>query len=224
MKVVPLSRRILLALLALLLAACADAGSSPIAKNDESSWRSAPPPPIAPRYGALAFDLDGRVLLIGGWGSDPCPPSADCVPPSEPPFADGAMLDLEHDRWTSIAPAPVPIASASGAVLDGELFLLTHEVVGPAGIRDAFVAYDADLNAWEELPLPPVRPIDAYVLAATEHSVVAYEGSQENGVSPDLEFDPAGPHVVSTAAGPVDPVVRSDDRRDRRGSRADRDR
>src|SRR4051812_20071684 len=209
MKVVPVSRRILFALLALLLAACADAGSSPIATNDEGSWRAAPPPPIAPRYGALAFDLDGRVLLVGGWGSDPFPPGADCVLPSEPPFADGALLDLDEERWSSIAPAPVPIAWASGAVLDGDLFLLAREVVDGRGTHEAFITYDADVNAWEELPLPPVRSIDAYVLEATEHSVVAYMSSQENGAGPDVEFDPAR---RTWSRLPPDPLIPSFDR------------
>src|SRR5688500_4741674 len=74
-----------------------------------SGWVELPEGPLSPRRAANAFELDGRLLILGGTEADPCPPNADCSTPEEAPFRDGAFFDQAKNEWESIAEAPVPI-------------------------------------------------------------------------------------------------------------------
>jgi hypothetical protein len=190
-----------------LLAGCADSHLKPA--RDEPGWTQVADPPLSPRYGAHAFWLDERVVVMGGTDTRPCPPSADCVPPDQPPFRDGAALDLTTGRWRPIADAPVPLGWASSAIVGDTVYLWITGSEWSPGAPPSFVAYDAGDDRWQELPLPQGEEDEWQALAAAGDLVVAYQGSQENGVRPDLAFDPS---TRTWAELPRDPLIPSFDR------------
>lgn len=188
-----------------LLAGCAD--PRPERAGDETGWMEVADPPLSPRYGAHAFWLDERVVVMGGTDARPCPTHAACVPPDEPPFRDGAGLDPATGRWRTIAEAPVPLGWAWSAVLGDTVYLWITGSGWSPGAPPAFVAYDAGDDRWQALPFPQGE--DGRGLAAAGDLVVAYQGSQENGVRPDLVFDPS---TRTWAELPPDPLIPSFDR------------
>ncbi len=173
-------------------------------------WRALAPGPLSPRYGARAFWVGGRVVIIGGRDTEPCPPNADCAIPEEPPLRDGAAYDPASDTWRMIAPAPVPIGGVTGAVLNDRLYLWVSALDQRPEGRSTFISYDSKTDTWEELPLPPGSgPTSFLQLTATSRGVVAYPTSHENGVSPDFVFDPS---EGTWRELPLDPLVPSFDR------------
>lgn len=186
------SRRLYAALFLVALAAvgCAEAPSN-ASRSSTSSWTQVPVSPLSPRYSAHASWVGERVVVLGGFASDPCPPNADCVPPAEPPLSDGASFDPETGTWDRIAEAPVPIGWASGGVVGDTLYLLVRASENWRATRAAFLAYSVTLDRWEELPMPPVGQEDTYVLAPYADRIMAYQSSQESGIRTDLEFDPS---------------------------------
>jgi hypothetical protein len=205
-------RAIILAALAVAAigTACARA-TSPDSQPLEASpgWVEVPGSPLSPRFGSHAFWVGQEILVLGGSASDPCPPTAACLPPSELPLRDGAALDPETGTWRTIAPAPVPLGWASGAVLGDVLYIWVRADEDIPETRRAFVSYDVESDRWEELPLPPVGEDRTYVLAPTGDGIVAYQSTQEFDVMPDLEFDPS---TRTWSELPTDPLVPSFDR------------
>ncbi|MGH2634861.1 MAG: hypothetical protein ACRDHU_01735 [Actinomycetota bacterium] len=191
-------------------AACADGGpedGGAGSRDEGPAWVQIPPSPLTPRYGAHAFWVGDRVVVAGGFASDPCPPGADCALPSEPPLRDGAALDPATGHWRSIAEAPVPLGWVSGAVLGSRVYLWVEE--SGVGSSRAFLAYHAEADRWEELPAPPVGGDHGYVLAAGGDRIVAYQGTQESGVRSDLAYDTAS---GTWSEVPADPLIPSFDR------------
>lgn len=204
------ARRAVAALVVVVLvgAACADAPSDR-RLSPGSSWTRVPASPLSPRFGALALWVGQRVVVVGGSASDPCPPGAACVPPSEPPLSDGATFDPQSATWQRIADAPVPIRWASGAVVDDALYLWVPASEGEPEAHPAFLSYDVAEDRWDELPMPPV--VDGWwpFLASYGHRIVAYQSSQEVRVLADLVFDPT---TGTWSELPRDPLVPSFDR------------
>jgi hypothetical protein len=174
-----------------------------------SGWVEVPASPMSPRFGSHAFWVGQEILVLGGSASDPCPPTAACLPPSEPPLRDGAALDPETGTWRTIAPAPVPLGWASGAVLGDVLYIWVPADEDIPGMRRAFMSYDVESDRWKELPMPPVGEDRTYVLAPAGDRLVAYQSTQEHGVRSDLEFDPS---ARTWSELPADPLIPSFDR------------
>lgn len=202
------------ALLALMLAvavACSQDGADRLTLEERSggragSWQPLPGSPLSPRHEALSFAVDGLVLIVGGRDTRPCPAGADCAGPRKPPLRDGAAFDPRTGTWTAIEDAPVPLGSASGTVLGDTLYLWVSGFADRPTAQPAFLAYHAEDDRWEELPLPPGAEglLDHHLVAAGE-VVVAYSGSQENGVLPDLIYDPAGGTWAELGPDPLTP-------------------
>lgn len=203
------TRRSLIAFVVLVLfgAACSDASS--VSSSAGPEWESVAPSPLSPLYGAHAFSVGERVVVMGALDSDPCPPGADCPAPSEPPLRDGAMFDPSTGEWQPIAPAPAPLGWASAAVIGDVVYLWVPGFEGLPGTRNALLAYDAARDRWEDLPAPVVGDDLSYVLAAAGDHLVAYQSSQEWGVRPDIEYDPAS---GTWSELPEDPLIESFDR------------
>lgn len=199
-------------LVALALASCgpAETREGPLTAQpaEGGTWTKLPASPLAPRWGAHAVEVDGKLLVLGGTGAPACPPTADCITPKEPPYSDGAAYDPATETWTRLAPSPVPIGYASSAVMDETVYFLVAPFRSShPTARDAFLSYDAARNEWSELELPPSP--DHRILAATDSLVVAYQGSQESAVLGDFGFDPASRRWSRM---PADPLRASYDR------------
>ncbi|MGH2807778.1 MAG: hypothetical protein ACRDKT_10945 [Actinomycetota bacterium] len=175
------------------------------AGRDAGRWVRIPEGPLSARRAANAFDVDGILYVLGGTEADPCPPNADCVLPKEGPQSDGAAFDPATGEWRSIAPAPVTFDYAAGTVVGDRIYLLTYGL-GPRA-EVSFLGYSTTEDLWAELPTPP-KP-EWRFLIPFEDDLIAYQGSQENGIANDYVFDVA---TKEWSALPVDPLAPTFDR------------
>jgi len=172
-------------------------------------WQRLPASPLSPRHSAHAFWVAGRVLVIGGSDEPPCPPLADCTASTIPPLRDGAALEPTSGNWTQLADAPVPLGWLTGAVVDVTLYVWVPGFEPGPGVRPAFLAYRVAEDRWEELPAPPVATDANIQLVAAGSRLVAFSGSHENGLGPDLLYDPSS---GAWSELPGDPLAPSFDR------------
>src|SRR5829696_1802493 len=198
-----LVRAQLLVLVVAALAACGEAGSEPDGRAS-GSWERLPEPPLSPRESALALSLDGEALMIGGSDADPCPPSAGCVAPTDPPLRDGAAFDPGRRTWTPIARAPVGFSFAEGVLVGGAAYILADGEPQRPDAPPAFLRYRRAEDDWTRLPFPTGDARRSIV--ATDEDVVAFAESDEGGAIADLVFDPA---TREWARLPADPLPRS---------------
>jgi hypothetical protein len=188
--------------LALGLAACgSEASESPVGPR---GWQTLPASPLSARHAAHAFWTGSEVLVLGGSDAEPCPPNADCPPPDEPPLSDGAAFDPAAVSWRPIAPAPVPLGYATGAVVDRVLYLWVPAVDRP-GAEPAFLAYGVTDDRWTTLE-PPPGGAEATRVTAMGSRLLAYHGSQEGQVFADLVFDPAAGAWFDLVGDPIAPA------------------
>lgn len=189
---VDLTRRGAIALLACaVLSGCglvADGvpGDAPPFSAELGEWSRLPPSPLSARHEAAGAYLDGRFYVVGGWSDPPCPPSAGCVAPAQPPHRDGAAFDPVTGRWQQIAPAPTPVGGVLQMTVVGQrLYVLTGDLD-----RDdspvAFLSYDPDVDAWSTLPTPQ---LEYPQLVAAGTNLVAVDSSDEREAARDAVFD-----------------------------------
>src|SRR5687767_2721084 len=102
---------------AALAAACGSGDGGAQVSSAPHKWEQLADWPLSPRNSVTAIWSGREVLAIGG-STFSCPPAASCVVrDDEPRFQDGAALDPATGRWRAIADAPVPVLSASSAVI-----------------------------------------------------------------------------------------------------------
>jgi hypothetical protein len=203
--VAPIAAAIVTLVAALALGACG--GGDRAASDASGTWERLPDPPLSPRENALGLWTGEETLVLGGSDADPCPPTADCEAPSEPPLRDGAAVDPTRGSWRPIADAPVGFSGAEGALIGETAYIWTNGEVGRPGAPHAFLSYRIRDDRWEELPAPPREPYRSIVAAGTR--VVAFTTTDEYGGGPDLVFDPA---TATWSELPDDPLPRSFDR------------
>ena len=198
-------------LAAALLASCSTStatGPGSETNRADGLWDQLPKSPLSARYNPHLIEIEGKLYVIGGTAADPCPPGADCVGPTQASFSDGAAYDPKTQSWTTIADAPAPIGQGSVAVVEGTLYLLISEYLSTDEVtRSAFLSYDPQRNAWNQLSLPR-KPLYRQ-LVSSGPQVVAFEGSQENGVEGDLVYDSDND---TWSELPLDPLRESFDR------------
>jgi len=198
--------------LALALASCGGSepggGRATAQRAERGTWTRLPASPLAPRWGAHAVEVNGKLLVLGGTGAPACPLNADCITPKEAPYSDGAAYDPGTQTWAGLSQSPVPIGYASSAVLNEKVYLLVAPFRSShPTARDAFLSYDTVRDEWRELQLPPTP--EYRFLTATDSAIVAYQGSQENAFLGDFVFDPASD---TWSRMPADPLHASYDR------------
>src|SRR5215470_7233431 len=101
-------------------------------------WEARAPLPAAQQEAGVA-ELNGRVYVIGGFGSDGRPTGAVWV------------YDVAADEWTSAEPLPAPLHHVAAAAVGGRVFAIG----GLAGQFFASVkslsAYDPNSDSWAPL-------------------------------------------------------------------------
>lgn len=177
--------------------------SEPAAETEHApapGWSALPTSPLSPREWALGFWVGGRVVILGGSDSPPCPPNASCTGPVSPPLRDGAAFDPATGQWTRLADAPVPLAQPRGAVIGERIYLLVGQ--------DGFLSYDTAADRWQTLPTPAVTSAISRSLAADGDTLLAYASSHEHDSGPlpaDMRFDPAAGEWSDLPASPLGP-------------------
>ncbi|MBI4629017.1 MAG: galactose oxidase [Candidatus Rokubacteria bacterium] len=110
---------------------------APMDVGTPGSWTARAPMPTARQEVAVAA-LDGRVVVIGGFGA------------SRSPVATVEAYDPATDRWETRAPLPVPLHHAAAAVVGGRLFVaggFTGGAVSWTPQRTVY-EYDAARGSW----------------------------------------------------------------------------
>ena len=183
-------RRALVAVasVATLAAGCGSGGGgAQVSAEATHKWQQLDDWPLSTRNSVVAVWTGEEILAIGG-STFSCPPNASCaVRDDEPRFQDGAALDPSTGHWHVIADAPVPVLSASSAVIDGNVYLLAQTDFAGAS---AFLRYSIADDAWSQLEQPATRAA-YYRLAVAGDSLVAIASTHEHGAADDLQFDPS---------------------------------
>ncbi len=154
------------------------------------AWRRLPNAPLTPRDHAVVVDVDGRMLVVGGW-EFLCPPMADCSTPEGPLLADGAVYDPGTDSWSTSAPAPFGLRRQeyAAAAVDGSAYLISGCAGGPTcEAQPRLLSYDLAEDRWTNHgPVP--GPKTSRHLATVDRTLLVYSGSDEGGEVADLVFD-----------------------------------
>ena len=99
----------------------------------DNDWQVLPAAPLAERAGAAVVTVGDQLIVWGGG----VPNHLDG---SEPPYNDGAVLDITTGQWHSMADSPLTGGSSSGAPLDGQAIFV--DATG------ASASYDPATDAW----------------------------------------------------------------------------
>jgi hypothetical protein len=174
--------------------------------NSHGEWRELPAAPLSPRAHAESVWTGSEVIVLGG-ETDPCPPNADCVAPSEQ-LRDGAAYNPRTDSWREIPPAPVPVGSGDRLVVADGVVVLRHWEEG--GSR--WFTYEPDHNRWsriDDVPsgvgdLPSAYGSKVYVPVGRRVAVYDVTTFRWSLLPPDDEGPPLShPRVTATPSGPV---------------------
>ena len=171
----------------------------------DTGWSRLPDPPLLARGGASAAWTGTDIIVAGGWAFT-CPPGADCAPPEDPGFSDGAAYRIADGSWRPIADAPAPFWHGATVALDGDVFILTNCASPGCDPAVGLLRYRPTDDEWDAYP-PPGRGF--FGLTAANSPVVAYSTSDENDEVSDWRFDPASAEWTEI---PDDPLPRSFDR------------
>jgi hypothetical protein len=172
----------------LLLALALWASVAATAEAPATGWRPVPHGPLSPRDPGAMVWTGSEVLVIGGIGGPPTPPSASGATRTRP-LRDGAAYDPATRSWRRIARAPVAIPWAwYGARIGRTVYLLSH---GDGPTPRALLAYSIARDRWRRLRPPPIRRhADEYSLLDAGGRLVAYGGSDgEYGPGPARVYE-----------------------------------
>lgn len=168
----------------------------------KAGWEPLPQSPLSPRTDARAFWTGSIVLVVGGTDDVRCPPMADCVERAQP-LTDGAAYDPESRTWTLIPQAPLPLGHVTGGVVAGTLYLWVPAFV--PGEPSAFISYTPGEKTWTEHEAP-FEPDSLVALVPAGEALVAHQTSHEQGVLPDLSYDPKTDRWTELPPDPLAPA------------------
>lgn len=163
----------------------APAPTSTLGSEPRGGWAQASEPPIDARTSAVVADLDGKIIVAGGW-EFLCPPGARCVvDPAATRFADGAAFDPQTGEWAPIADAPVAFVRGGWTTSGTDLYV-TAGCVGETGCAESAVLlrYLSADDEWDTLSTPDQLPAPS-LATLTDGTVVAFNGSDERGETSD---------------------------------------
>ncbi|HEV8642295.1 MAG TPA: kelch repeat-containing protein [Methylomirabilota bacterium] len=153
--------------------------SAPIDLSAPGSWRMLAPMPSARQEVAVAA-LDGRVYVIGGFGS------------GMSPVATVEAYDPATNEWETRAQLPEPTHHPAAVVADGRLFVVGGFTGGRVGWTASQTVYEYDprRNTWiTRAPMP--SPRGALAVAAVGGRLHALGGAAEEVTNAHEVYDPA---------------------------------
>lgn len=192
--------RLLLVIVVVTSASCAALGSPTEPDAARERWRRADESPLSPRQRAVVVTIGPDVLAVGGDGSAPCPPGADClVEPSA--RADGAILDVGSSTWRRTAEATVAVLDATAGVVGDAVHVWDPDATDGG----ALLVYDVGDDRWEQLPHPE-EVSDGYELTATDDLVVLAPRHDGGGDPPSFALAPASETWSTLPPDPLPPL------------------
>ncbi len=118
-----------------------------------------------PRFGAAATTLsDGRVLVVGGQGTD------------GPVLSSTELYDPTTNTWSPGAPLPSPLEDAAAAPLPGDEVLVVGGTSGDGLPIAATEIYDGVTNTWTSGPVMPVGMAGPAASTLGDGRILASEG------------------------------------------------
>jgi hypothetical protein len=173
-------------------------------KVPAGEWTKLSLPPILGRVEALVAAVGDSIIVAGGW-KFVCPPGADCVVPSTPPYSDGAAYDRKTSRWRTIVAAPVAFRSAATVVVDDDVYALIQCAQGPTCPSGrGLLRYRSEEDAWDSLPGP--EPEGEYRLVRVAGGFVAFSYSDEREGATDYRFLASEDRWMALPADPLPPA------------------
>jgi len=175
-------RRLPIVLITLLLTGCLGFKTDSQAPVDQSmagTWMVLAPLP-APRQEVAVAALEGRVFVIGGFGS------------SGEPVATVNVYDPAANQWETRAPLPAPTHHAAAAVAAGRLYVIG----GYTGGRVRWTAsqttyeYDPARDSWATRALMPT-PRGGLAAASLGNRIHALGGTSDRVTNAHEVYDPA---------------------------------
>ena len=148
-------------------------------------WSQIPMGPLTPRNAPVGVWTGSELLIVGGSAAPACPPGAGCAFEDEP-LADGAAYDPAQGTWRTLADAPVGFVGGDAVLADGRMFVLT--TVGGARVM---LAYDVDLDKWEELAAPTLPAARLFAAGDRLYAYVQHGSADDSKAVrlPDVWFD-----------------------------------
>jgi len=138
-------------------------------------WRPGPQLPVAVNH-AMAASVDDTVYVFGGYLGRPGGEIS------------AAAFRLDGGRWREVAPLPQGRAAGTAVAVGGSVYLAGG--VGPDGLADRMLVYDAAGDGWSAGPGPPT-PREHLGGAGFDGLVYTVGGRTGDGNLPALEaYDP----------------------------------
>ena len=155
--------------------------------TSKSGWQKLPDAPLDARSAAVLAELDGHIVVTGGWDFL-CPPGADCGTDDVTRFVDGAWYDPAENSWVPIADAPFPLLGG-GSTTSGENLYVAAACSGHSACDDqtAILRYRSADDEWDVLPAPDELP-SPQLTTLSDGTVIAFSSSDEQGESPDYRL------------------------------------
>ncbi len=185
-------RLVLAALVTVLAGGCVGLTTESVAPVDltaPGAWNILAPMPT-PRQEVAVAALDGRVYVIGGFGS------------GMRPVATVEAYDPNANEWEPKPSLPEPLHHAAAAVVNGRLFVIGGYTGGRLRWEASPIVYEYDPqgNAWRTRAAMPT-PRGALAVAVLANRIHALGGSGEQVSQAHEVYDPAADRW--TAANPM---------------------
>lgn len=160
-----------------------------------STWTPIDPGPLSARHEQATVWTGKEMLVFGGSGARPCPPTAYCVPENQQKttLVDGAAYDPGTDHWRRIADLPEQLVGLRATVVGDQVVVLgqpprSRDDRGPM-ILDVTYLYDMARDRWHKADTAPTAWLDGGV--PWEGNVLFARSSTEDTVAPEpVEFAP----------------------------------
>lgn len=121
------------------------------------------------RYGTSAVELNGKIYVIGGQGSD------------DGFLNSSVVYNPTNDTWSSIPDMPAGRARMSAVALNGKIYVMGGYAGGTYNFKSC-VVYDPDTQHWSTITdMPITRALSA--AAAYNNKIYVMGGEQTGGAS-----------------------------------------
>jgi hypothetical protein len=164
-------------------------------------WIRTADAPLSARSSATIAWTGIEILIFGG-SEFYCPPNANCVPPSDPPFSDGVAYDPKSNSWRKIADSPFSIRWSETATVGNDVYVLawTDYTWNPKRL----LRYQPAQDSWEDLDLPETM-VEPAITVIGRDGLLYYSTSDQNQLASDWHLNTTTGQWVRLLDDPLGP-------------------